>query len=102
MKLQMQMLLSRIVDPTAVRMQKTIARFRVRHPQPWQCRHQWKPCPIVTTTQPGRYCPRCTSLEPRCDTQPLRHPESMAILLPHHEELLLAELDSVEWPNEAV
>lgn len=102
MKLRMQMLISRIVDPTADLAQRTIARFRVRRPQPWQCRHTWQPCPIVVTGQPGRFCPRCTALETRCDGQPLHHPESMAILLPLPQETTRADLDGATWPEEAL
>ena len=102
MKLQIQTILSRIVDPPAVRAQKTLAKFRVRRPQPWQCNHHWQPCPIVITGQAGRYCPRCTALEPRHDGQPLHHPESMAVLLPLPQETDLAALDDALWPDEVV
>lgn len=102
MKLRTKMLLSRVVDPTAIRVRKALTRARVRKPQPWQCRHSWQPCPIVITGEAGRFCPRCTALETRCDGQPIRHPESMAILLPQQMENALVELDEALWPNEAV
>lgn len=98
----MKLLASLIVDTAATRLHKTIARLRVRKPQPWQCDHRWEPCPIVTLGAPGRYCPKCTALETRLDGQPLRHPESMAILLPQRTEDDLAHLDEVLWPHEAV
>lgn len=98
----MKLLASLIVDTAATRIHKTIARLRVRKPQPWQCDHRWEPCPIVTLGVPGRYCPRCTALETRCDGQPLRHPESMAILLPQEQENTLAALDDALWPGEVL
>ena len=98
----MKLIASRIVDTAATRLQHTLVRMRVRRPQPWQCRHTWQRCPVVITGQPGRYCPRCTALEPRLDGQPLHHPESMAILLPQEQEDALCVLDEALWPNEAV
>lgn len=98
----MKLLASILMDTAATRLQKTLARMRVRRPQPWQCRHSWQPCPIVITGQAGRYCPRCTALEPRQTGQPIHHPESMAILLPQQMEDTLVRLDEALWPNEAV
>lgn len=96
----MKLIASMIVDTAATRLQKTIARLRVRKPQPWQCNHRWEPCPVVTLGVAGRHCTRCTALETRCAGQPIGHPESMAILLPQVMENALAAIDAETWPEE--